>query len=521
MRRFHSYGPVNCEEHFCVPRKRLIEKCAGMLLEGSYFTIWAPPQTGKTWLMQQAIKKIEAEYGEQFITGCLSIQGLHFEEATPEEFFEYVPQLFLEGFNLHVPKPKHWGDWRRLFFKRNGVFDRPLLLFIDEFDSLPDRLMDILMSSFREMYLDRESTFLHGLGLPGLHSVLYVESERCVPFNVQKNFHVPNFTLEEVKELYQHYQDESGQPILPEVIEAVYTATHGHPGLTSWFGELLNETYNPGHDHSIDMECWNKTRFHQPNDMMRNVIAKAQESEQHTFLLRLFSDSSLDFSFDNPICNDLYVHGIVKREHGEEMCRFSSPYVQQCLFLAFCEKIIGEIDLTLVEAAAGNLTDIFEGQALNLPALLQCYKDYLARLKAKGIHPWKEQPRCKTGGHLMEPVLSGVEGAVGHFHLYAWLKEALHDLCVVSPEFPTGNGKVDIHLRCGKKRGIIEVKSFRSASRLKKDKQDVSAYAKGLGLDTVTMAVFVPVEDETVLEKLSGEEVIQGVRVIVAAIGWM
>jgi hypothetical protein len=32
--------------------------------------------------------------------------------------------------------------------------------------------------------------------------------------------------------------------------------------------------------------------------------------------------------------------------------------------------------------------------------------------------------------------------------------------CAVSPEFPTGNGRVDLHLECGDKIGIIEVKSF-------------------------------------------------------------
>ncbi len=46
-------------------------------------------------------------------------------------------------------------------------------------------------------------------------------------------------------------------------------------------------------------------------------------------------------------------------------------------------------------------------------------------------------------------------------------------------------------------------------------------YAKTLQLDAVTMAVFIPVEDATVLEKLSGEYKIHGVRVIVAAIGWV
>lgn len=53
MRRFHSYGPVDCRYHFCVERQTLVEKCIGQLVGipeegGHYFTIWGPRQTGKT-----------------------------------------------------------------------------------------------------------------------------------------------------------------------------------------------------------------------------------------------------------------------------------------------------------------------------------------------------------------------------------------------------------------------------------------------------------------------------------------
>ena len=62
MRRFHSYGPVDCEDHFCIERKELIERCFSQLIGkpdkgGHYFTIWAPRQTGKTWLIRQVMKK--------------------------------------------------------------------------------------------------------------------------------------------------------------------------------------------------------------------------------------------------------------------------------------------------------------------------------------------------------------------------------------------------------------------------------------------------------------------------------
>lgn len=158
------------------------------------------------------------------------------------------------------------------------------------------------------------------------------------------------------------------------------------------------------------------------------------------------------------------------------------------------------------------MDDVFGGDSLDLPALLRRYKDFLARLKAKGINPRKDRPRRKTDFHLTE--------AVGHFHLYTWLRDAIGKRCVVSPEFPTGNGKVDLRLQCGEKNGIIEVKSYVSAWQAKLDREQAARYAKNMGLDSVALAVFLPVGDEAVLEKISSDEVIDGVRVQVTAIGW-
>jgi len=51
-------------------------------------------------------------------------------------------------------------------------------------------------------------------------------------------------------------------------------------------------------------------------------------------------------------------------------------------------------------------------------------------------------------------------------------------------------------------------------------RKQAAQYAKSLGFEQVTVAMFVPVDDETILEKLSSEEIIEGVQVKLVAIGW-
>ncbi len=526
MRHFSSYGPVDSQEHFCVPRQALIAQGVEQLIGkpekgGHYFTIWAPRQTGKTWLMRQLERNINQQYPDEFTILTFSLgelRGISFPEK-PVDFPPTFSELLQESFPGE-PVVKTWKQFAQLFSKRKGLWDRPLILLIDEVDTIPLSLIDLMVAQFRELYLNPQKNWLHGLALVGVRAVLGIESQRASPFNIQKSLKVPNFTPEEVTDLYDQYQNESGQKIEPTVVEQIYQTTQGQPGLVSWFGELLTETYNPGT--LIEMETWKivwqNARFVEPNNTVMNLIAKAREPEYQPFLIKLFGNNNIPFSFHRPVCNYLYLHGIIKpfsitSPELAKICRFTSPFIQDCLYYALTDEIIGSERHILPLDPLDELTDVFASTSLNLPALLTRYKDYLARLRAQNINPWKEQPRRKTDLHLIE--------AVGHFHLFSWLRDAVREDCIVSPEFPAGSDQVDIHLRCGTQRGIIEVKSFVKHSQIKSAQDQAADYAKHLSLDRVTVALFIPVLDETVLEKLSSQVVLNGVEVNVVAIGWV
>ncbi len=528
MRRFHSYGPVNRNYHFCVERKALIERCteqlSGMPEEGGhYFTIWAPRQTGKTWLMQEVKKEIAQKYSEQFIIGTMSMQGVVMKDDEPEElFFKKINLLFWETFQIELEtQPETWEDFKRLFSQKSNLFKLPVILFIDEFDSLPPKVIDRLVTLFRDMYLKREIYRLHGIALIGVRAVLGIDSRRGSPFNIQRSLHVPNFTREEVFDLYQQYQTESEQQIDIEVVNRLYEVTRGQPGLVCWFGELLTETYNPDKNKVIDIPLWNyvygracRTEW---NNTLLNLIAKVRDTYT-TQVLELFSRSDIVFNLRTDWCNYLYLHGIIDAEetvdkNGQinQYCRFASPFIQQTIYDALTYDIIGDRLPILTLDPLDRLSDVFDGDILNIPALLERYKLYLKRLKAKGLNPWKDQPR-RTDLHITE--------AAGHFHLYAWLQEAIEDHCVISPEFPTGNGRVDLHLKCGQRYGIIEVKSFISLTKTESARYQAAHYALKLGLSSVTLALFTPVEQEDVLNQLSSSEEISGIQVVTVAIGW-
>ncbi len=91
----------------------------------------------------------------------MSTQGITLAaDDPPEDFLEHVSRLFRDAFDLRMPNPKTWCEWSDIFSRHGTVFDRPVILFIDEFDSLPPAVIDRLVTLFRDMYLKRESYLL-------------------------------------------------------------------------------------------------------------------------------------------------------------------------------------------------------------------------------------------------------------------------------------------------------------------------------------------------------------------------
>jgi hypothetical protein len=322
--------------------------------------------------------------------------------------------------------------------------------------------------------------------------------------------------------MFDDYQLESGQSVDNEVVQQLYNTTNGQPGLIGWFGELLTEKYNEDTSKTIDIKQWKRIYKRsiniEHNNTILNMIIKAK-TDYKTYVFQLFKDSNIKFTFASDWCNYMYMHGLISYTELEtdddiiHTCRFASPFIQDMLYTVFVSDIEEHHNQRVLALEPGDLLeDVFNTDHLNIPALLNRYKDFLNRLQKAGDNPWQDQPRRKTDYHLTE--------AVGHFHLYFWLKMALDGICSIIPEFPTGNGKVDLHIKCqdGKK-GLIEVKSFVNSLKIRAAITQASEYANKTSYSEITIAMFAPFTDESVLNQITTSKTIGNVVVNVVAIG--
>ena len=94
----------------------------------------------------------------------------------------------------------------------------------------------------RDIYLSGKIRCPHSLGIVGVKSITQLDYDWYIsPFNIQDEFHLPNFTHEQVGNLIAQYTEEVGQPFAPEVIKSLHKQTSGQPFLANRFTQILTE----------------------------------------------------------------------------------------------------------------------------------------------------------------------------------------------------------------------------------------------------------------------------------------
>lgn len=507
MRTFSSYGPPNLALHYYAPREALIARlCHHLLGEdptvgGHYVTVWAPRQTGKTWLMQQVVVALR-QRGD-FDVAITTLQSAKTAE-TPAAVLKILVTHLRNHFQRDFPMITEWRDLGKLFTA--SYFERPVILILDEFDALEPAFINALANEFRSIYTERlneldrnsaeKSYLLHGLALVGVRSVLGVENVSGSPFNVQRSLRIPNLTIEEVNKMFQWYMQESGQAIEQPVIDRIVSETQGQPGLTSWLGELLTDTYNQ-HEAAITLahfeQAYTAAIKLLPNNNVLNIISKAKQEPFKGIILDLFKTASKTaFSYDDPTLNYLYLNGVIDYEQvGDDyFAKFPSPLIQKRLFTYFAREFFPQ--LGQLQYPLDDLQDTITASQLNVQRLLQRYETYLQQNRA-----WlfKQAPRRAEDFRIYE--------AVYHFNLYMYLMRFLESYqAQVYPEFPTGNGKIDLSIRYAGQLYGLETKSFASRRDYERALDQAAGYAQQLGIAEIALVLFIEAIDDENRRKL-------------------
>ena len=514
MRRFGTQGPVNPEQHYIVVRTEELTEFIRRVKEGRYIVIFAPRQTGKTTFFYAAMDILASEE-PTYVPIHLDFEA--YKNLSPTDFYANLTEDVREEIeNIYHKRREEPSETLRNFLANmtftNNVSmlrgfqalgkvleNQRVVVFIDEFDNIPQTAAADFLYALRRIYISRTiPRSPHSLGIVGTKSIEQLNADRSAsPFNIHDDFALPNFTLVQVQELLGQYTDETGQPFVPEVIESIHKQTGGHPFLVNRFAQILTEemgipktevlTMHHFSDALIQLLDENNTNLtHLTTNIRRNPRAE-------TLLMRIvLHDEGVPFNLRNELINELATYGILARG-TDRMCKIANPIYLHCILQAFKPIINGLEHDYFPENTDGSQYLTSDGE-IQMERLLDNFRDFIARAGFR-ILQVPETPQEFIGQHL----------------LFAYLDQFVASVNgAMYMEVPTGRGRVDLIILHNQRKYIIETKIWRSDRSYTHGKQQLAAY---LSTEDVTEGYYVVFDHRAAPEPRTETETIDGLTI--------
>ncbi len=508
MRRFGTQGPVNVQEHYVVSRSDELTNYLKRVEEGRYVVLFAPRQTGKTTFFKTALETLafasepdraiaQTESTSKFAYLPIQLNFDVYKNTSVADFYDNLYQDICEEIeNLFQQRGeslpnifKLLADTRltdhhamRRFFRhlKRLLTPQKFVVVIDEFDGIPPDALSDFLHTLRHIYIAGKPRCPHSVGIIGVKSIAQLNYDRSIsPFNIQDEFHLPNFTLEQVQELIGQYTEEVGQSFAPEVIESIHKQTAGQPVLVNRFAQILTEELEIPKTEPIAMTHFSTAHaqlLQERNTNIEHLTTNIRRDPRfESMLMRIMErDDGVDFNLHNDVINELATYGVIAR--GEDgMCEIINPIYLYCILQTFKAIINGLEEEYLSEGnSKGFLNYLTPAGHIDMKPLLDNFRDFIGRAGFR-ILQVPDTPQESVGRHLLLAYLDQFVKNIGGFmHL----------------EVQTGRGRMDIIITHNQQKYIIEAKIWRGDHRYQAGKKQLAAYLNTEGVKEGYYIVF-------------------------------
>ena len=323
-----------------------------------------------------------------------------------------------------------------------------VVLLIDEFDGIPKNVVSEFLYALRTIYLSDELNCPHSVAIVGVKSINQLNYDRSVsPFNVQDEFRLPNFTLEQIQDLFGQYSDEVGQSFAPEVIKSLHTQTGGQPFLVNRTAQILTEEMEIPKTETINQLHFSDAHtqiLREQNVNIQHLTTNIRRDKRfESILMKIMArDQGVDFNLDDDIISELATYGVI-RESTDKMCEIANPIYLYRIMRTFKPMVNGlENEYFSEEKDECSLDYLTSDEQIDMPRLLDNFRDFITRAGFR-ILQVPDKPREYIGQHLLYAYLDQFVRSVGG-NLYL--------------EVQTGRGRMDLLLIHNQQKYIVETK---------------------------------------------------------------
>ena len=501
MRRFGTQGPVNSQEHYVVSRSDELADYIDRVKQGRYIVLFAPRQSGKTTFFKDVLKVLSEE-DESFFPIQLNFEI--YKNCSPEVFYQDILEDIREEIQTvyskrsvnHSSKLVEYFESTQLtnhidfsrFLRQLANFliqesDASIIprvvIIIDEFDGIPQTVVSDFLHTLRRIYLsDKVVRSPYSVSIVGVKSITQLNYDRSIsPFNIQDEFTLPNFSHQQVRELFGQYTDEVGQLIAPDVLELLHKQTAGQPFLVNRLAQILTEDIDIPKSDTIEISHFLQAHailLEERNTNIDHLTTNIRRDRKYESMLMeiAFSDDGKRFNLRNETISDLVTFGVIRK--GEDgLCEILNPIYLYCIIQTFQPPGNGlESEYFSDDGPMDFAGYLASSGKIQMDALINNFKNFIARVGYK-ILQVPDTPQEFVGQYLLSAYLDQFVQTVG---------------ASIRLEVQTGRGRADIVVSHYGEQYIIETKVWRSERRYELGKQQLAEYMK---LENTTQGYYV------------------------------
>lgn len=463
MKFFSIAGPVDPEKHYCLPvSKRLdAQELCSLIKQEKYFILHAPRQTGKTSTMINFAKMLNME--GVYTALYVNIEGAQAARANYNYALPIIVQEFATRVREQLPEEKEFlGIFEDL--KKESVpagsllvtllsrwcaqSKKPIVLFIDEIDSLVGDTLISVLRQLRSGYDKRPKHFPQSICLIGVRDVrdyrIWSEEQHAMvlggsAFNIKtKSIRMADFTEAEVRALYEQHTAETGQKFDDDAIHYAFEITQGQPWLVNALAqevcfELQSDRTKPITKDII--ETAKEILIKRRDTHLDVLIDRLKESRVRNIIDAIIT--GIDTSRDFPSDDIQYVLDLGLVARRENNLVIANPIYQEVI----PRELTYSTQLTMPQQ---QLWYVRPDGSLDMHKMLESFTEFYRENSAI----WLDKFDYKESGP--------------HLFIMAFLQRIINGGGKIHREYALGTGRVDLLITWKTQRIVIELKVWRS-----------------------------------------------------------
>lgn len=466
MKFFSIAGPVNPADHYCLPlATRLDEKELRLLIEQKkYFILHAPRQTGKTSTMLDFARQLNTE--GVYTALYVNVEGGQAARANYNYALPIILQQFATRVTEQLPKEtvffEIFEDLKREAVPAGSLLatllsrwcarsGKPIVLFIDEIDSLVGDTLISVLRQLRSGYDQRPTGFPQSVCLIGVRDVrdyrIWSDEQHAMvlggsAFNIKtKSIRMVDFTQAEVRALYLQHTAETGQKFDDDAVSYAFEITQGQPWLVNALAqeacfELQIDRTKPITKDII--ETAKEILIKRRDTHIDALVDRLQEPRVRAIIdaIIMGTDTPLDFPTDDiQYVLDL---GLVTRRDNNLV--IANPIYQE----VFPRELTYSTQLTMPQQ---QLWYVRADGSIDMHRMLTAFTEFYRENSAV----WLEKFAYKESGP--------------HLFMMAFLQRIINGGGKIHREYALGTDRVDLQIIWKVQRIVIELKVWRSKSK--------------------------------------------------------